>query len=72
LLKKSCFQIPTSDRLAALMSSGYRVVWSGRYDKYNRALVDIELSAGRSAAQVLLDEGLAQGWPNVGNIWCGR
>jgi endonuclease YncB( thermonuclease family) len=60
------------DRLAALMSSGYRVLWSGRYDKYDRALVDIELSTGQSAAQVLLDEGLAQGWPNVGNIWCSR
>ena len=60
------------DRLAQLMSSGYRIVWSGRHDRYDRALVDIELSGGRSAAQVLLEEGLAQSWPNVGNIWCDR
>jgi endonuclease YncB( thermonuclease family) len=60
------------DRLAALMSEGYRIVWSGRTDKYDRALVDVELFNGTSAAQVLLEEGLAQRWPNVGNVWCDR
>ncbi|MGZ9130273.1 MAG: thermonuclease family protein [Candidatus Binatia bacterium] len=60
------------DRLAELMSDGYRIVWSGRTDTYDRALVDIELSNGESAAQVLLEEGLAQRWPNVSNVWCGR
>ena len=58
------------DRLAVLMSSGYSIVWSGRNDKFDRALVDIELPDGASAAQVLLNEGLAQTWPNAGNVWC--
>jgi endonuclease YncB( thermonuclease family) len=60
------------DRLVALMRDGYRIVWSGRQGRYGRALVDIQLSNGQSAGQVLLDEGLAQGWPNTGNVWCGR
>jgi endonuclease YncB( thermonuclease family) len=64
--------VAARDRLVSLMRKGYRIVWSGRNDRYGRALVDIELSSGDSAAQVLLNEGLAQGWPNTGNVWCGR
>jgi endonuclease YncB( thermonuclease family) len=60
------------DRLIALMREGYRVAWTGRNDRYGRALVEIELSNGASASQVLLNEGLAQGWPYFGNIWCGQ
>jgi endonuclease YncB( thermonuclease family) len=60
------------DRLAALMGEGYRVVWSGRTDRYDRALVDVELANGSRADQVLLTEGLAQPWPNTGNVWCDR
>lgn len=64
--------VQARDRLAALMRAGYRIVWSGRQDRYGRALVGVRLSSGRSAGQVLVNEGLAQGWPNSGNIWCGR
>ena len=28
-------------------------------------------ACGTDAATVLMDEGLAQSWPNTGNIWCG-
>jgi hypothetical protein len=30
------------------------------------------MQARYHAASVLLDEGLAQRWPNSGNVWCGR
>ncbi|MEN3793937.1 hypothetical protein [Fulvimarina sp. MAC3] len=38
--------------------------------RYGRALVSIQLSNGRDAGQTLIDEGLAQPWPNSGNPWC--
>jgi endonuclease YncB( thermonuclease family) len=59
-------------RLTELMRDGYRVVWSGQDDRYGRALVEIELSNGMNASQVLQNEGLAQRWPIVGNTWCRR
>jgi endonuclease YncB( thermonuclease family) len=58
------------DRLQTLMRDGYQIVWSGSDDRFGRALVDVHLSDGRSASDVLLAEGLAQTWPNTGNIWC--
>lgn len=35
-----------------------------------RALLSIGLADGRDAGRVLMEEGLAQPWPNVGNVWC--
>jgi len=57
-------------RLVELMSSGYRIHWSGEDDRYGRALVSVELADGRDIGSVLMSEGLAQPWPNSGNIWC--
>ena len=64
--------IDARDRLQAFMSSGYRIRPIGSADRYGRTLVAIELSDGRDAGQTLLNEGLAQAWPNNGNVWCGR
>ena len=41
-------------------------------DPHGRALVDIELPDGRDVSRILLKEGLAQPWPNRGNMWCDR
>ncbi len=59
-------------RLQQLMASGYRLQTTGQYDKYGRALVSVVLTDGRNAGRVLVDEGLAQLWPNSGNIWCDQ
>lgn len=61
-------------RLQALMSDGYAIRWSGRGDRTSshRQLVRIKLKDGRDAGKALLREGLAQPWPNKGNIWCGK
>lgn len=61
-----------TDRLAALMASGYSVEDSGRKDRTSdhRALVRIRLADGRDAGSALVEEGLAQPWPNRGNVWC--
>lgn len=60
------------DRLQSLMSYGYRLDRLGAVDRYGRQLVRITLPGGRDAGRVLLAEGLAQPWPNIGNVWCGR
>lgn len=57
-------------RLQQLMSGGYRIRPNGKIDPHGRALVDIELPDGRDVSRILLDEGLAQRWPNRGNVWC--
>ncbi|WBT39180.1 thermonuclease family protein [Hyphomicrobium sp. DMF-1] len=59
-------------RLTELMASGYRIVWSGKDDRYGRALVNVTLADGRDAGSVLKTEKLAQSWPNRGNVWCER
>ena len=59
------------DRLLALMAGGYAIAL-GDSDQYGRALSVIKLADGRDAGQVLIEEGLAQPWPNTGNVWCGR
>lgn len=61
-------------RLQSLMAGGYRLADSERKDRTSerRALVRVILPDGRDAGRVLLEEGLAQPWPNKGNIWCGR
>lgn len=59
-------------RLRQLMAGGYGFEWDGRMDRSKRKLVRVILSDGRDAGQVLLDENLAQRWPNKGNVWCGR
>ncbi|MDK1479636.1 thermonuclease family protein [Sinorhizobium sp. 6-117] len=60
-------------RLLVLMSAGYRLVESGEKDHTSdrRSLVRIVLADGRDAGRILLQEGLAQRWPNKGNRWCG-
>lgn len=60
------------DRLRELLSGGYRIRPSGRDDPNGRMLVDILLPDGRDVGRILVAEGLAQTWPNRGNIWCGR
>ncbi|MCQ0990560.1 thermonuclease family protein [Jiella marina] len=57
------------DRLRILMSGGYSVRREGT-GYYGRTIVSIALADGRDAGAVLLDEGLAQRWPNSGNPWC--
>lgn len=64
--------IASRDRLQQLLSHGYKIHYSGRTDPHGRALVDIILPDGRDAGRVLIGEGLAQKWPNRGNIWCSR
>lgn len=64
--------IAARDRLRELLAGGYRIRPSGRDDPHGRALVDILLPDGRDVGDVLLQEGLAQRWPNRGNIWCER
>lgn len=59
-----------TDRLRALMARGYRIEWLNRSGKYGRELATITLADGRDAGEVLIEEGLAQRWPNKGNIWC--
>jgi micrococcal nuclease len=58
------------DRLGALMAGGYKIAWSGKKDRYGRELVGITLSDGKDAGAMLIAEGLAQAWPNTGNVWC--
>jgi endonuclease YncB( thermonuclease family) len=58
---------PECDREREL---GYRINWSGESGYYGRDLVTITLPDGRDAGEVLIDEGLAQRWPNEGNRWC--
>lgn len=60
------------DRLIQLMSEGYVVEPSGGTGRYGRQLVRIRLSSGEYAGDVLMREGLAQPWPNTGNVWCFR
>lgn len=60
------------DRLLQLMAGGYVVEPSGGTGRYGRQLVRIRLSSGEYAGDVLMREGLAQPWPNTGNIWCSR
>lgn len=58
------------DRLLQLMSGSYVVEPSGGTGRYGRQLVRIRLSSGEYAGDVLMREGLAQPWPNTGNVWC--
>ncbi|RLQ87092.1 thermonuclease family protein [Notoacmeibacter ruber] len=62
--------ILSRDRLRALMSEGYTVLWLGRVGGKGRSLAWIGLKDGRDVGQTLIDEGLAQVWPNFGNLWC--
>jgi endonuclease YncB( thermonuclease family) len=62
------------DRLIQLMGGGYAIHWTDKQDrkgKRGRQLVSIKLADGRDAGQILMQEGIAQPWPNVGNMWCG-
>ena len=57
-------------RLQILMNTGHRIDWTGQTEFYGRHLVRIVLSDGRDAGDQLIAEGLAQVWPNRGNVWC--
>ena len=59
-----------TDRLRELMAQGYAIQWLDRSGRYGRELATIALADGRDAGEVLIEEGLAQRWPNEGNIWC--
>lgn len=63
--------IRSRDRLAQLMSEGFDIDDTRKKGFYGRELVYVILRDGRDAGQVLLSEGLAQRWPNTGNVWCG-
>ncbi|WP_424981606.1 thermonuclease family protein [Maritalea sp. S77] len=58
------------DRLIQLMNQGYQIRWSGNSGGAGRQLVDVLTLDGRNTADILKSEGLAQNWPNNGNIWC--
>lgn len=64
------FAAKSLERLSALMAQGYKIAWSGRKDRFGRELVALTLPDGRDAGKALISEGLAQVWPNTGNIWC--
>lgn len=64
--------VASLQRLTELMALGYSIKGSGKNDRFGRALVDVVLNDGRDAGAVLIGEGLAQPWPNRGNVWCGR
>ena len=64
--------IAARNRLRELLADGYRIRPTGRTDPHGRNLIDIELPDGRDVSRILLNEGLAQRWPNRGNIWCGQ
>ena len=64
--------VAARDRLRTLLAAGYRIRASGGHDPHGRSLVDIELADGRDVSRILLAEGLAQKWPNRGNIRCDR
>ena len=52
-------------RLQALMLGGWSMFGS-RMDTYGRRLVVVAIADGRDAGRVLIDEGLAQSSPNLG------
>ena len=62
--------IAARDRLRVLMRDGYRIEWLGSSGNYGRKLVRIRLADGQYVGKVLMQEGLAQPWPNSGNVWC--
>lgn len=62
--------IRARDRLLELMSTGYSINWQNKKGGLGRELVTIRLTGGQSVGQVLISEGLAQPWPNEGNVWC--
>lgn len=68
---ESAKALQSRDRLRELMGAGYRINWSGDKGRYGRQLVTITLADGRDAGDALEAEGLAQPWPNHGNVWCG-
>ncbi|MFP5076601.1 thermonuclease family protein [Rhizobium sp. YIM 134829] len=61
-----------ADRLMTLMDSGFAIEDSGQKDRTSdrRALVRVRLGNGQDAGAMLMREGLAQPWPNKGNVWC--
>ncbi|MCQ0987565.1 thermonuclease family protein [Jiella marina] len=62
--------VQARDRLRSLMGAGYQIIDSGDVGRYGRAIVRVRLADGRDAGEVLISEGLAQPWPNEGNVWC--
>lgn len=58
-------------RLAELMGGRYTIADSGKRDRSGRVLARVVLADGSDAGSALIAEGLAQPWPNKGNVWCG-
>lgn len=56
-------------RLIVLLSGGYRVVYSGKLDRYGRTLARITVE-GRDIGQQLIDEHLAREWDGARHPWC--
>lgn len=59
-----------TQRMLELMRKGYRILSSGNADRYGRVLVQVEIKGLGDAGQRLIQEGLAQPWPNNSNPWC--
>ena len=58
-------------RMAELIETpGLKIIDSAEIDDFGRPLVWLMLPGGETIGEVLLREGLAQPWPNVGNVWC--
>ena len=57
-------------RLLELMRNGYTIIPAEETGRYGRDLVNIQLENGRDVGELLIAEGLAQPWPNSGNVWC--
>jgi len=58
------------DRLLAILSAGaYRVIYSGRSDRFGRPLVRIAID-GKDVGDQLVAEGLARKWEGRRRSWC--
>ena len=62
--------IAARNRIRDLMGGGYRIEWVGNSGRYGRKLARVRLADGRDKGRVLIQEGLAQPWPDSGNVWC--
>lgn len=71
--REHALALRSRNRLIQLMRRGYAIHWTGEQDrkgKQGRQLVMVRLADGRDAGRVLIQERLAQPWPNRGNVWC--
>lgn len=58
------------DRLLAILNAGtFRVIYSGRSDRFGRSLVRIAIK-GQDVGDQLVAEGLARKWEGRRRSWC--